>query len=242
MLLHYIGTTSVTPNNIRHTEQHPSHRTTSVTPNTQSVSLHSRPPTDNSMGTLYHMLQITILRSWGWVKSCPKHVELFISVFNQLDAQNLFHNKFYFMPLYMFRAHVLIIRRSKLHYTASGIITPIGVMIQILYIKLVKYWDKYIEMHGQQNVKKCWADLKINKLLSLYLVCSLLHLYRWCTAKHTSNLKISLWIKINITYQSCRIGVKCNSEKDDLRDVKNAVIAVGGECSIHRKYREKKEC
>ena len=28
---------------------------------------------------------------------------------------------------YMFRAHVLIIRRSKLHYTASGIITPIGV-------------------------------------------------------------------------------------------------------------------
>jgi len=26
----------------------------------------------------------------------------------------------------MFRAHVFIIRRSKLHYTASGIITPIG--------------------------------------------------------------------------------------------------------------------
>ena len=29
--------------------------------------------------------------------------------------------------LYMFRAHVLIIRRSKLHYTASGIITPLHV-------------------------------------------------------------------------------------------------------------------
>jgi len=28
--------------------------------------------------------------------------------------------------LYMFRAHVLIITRSKLHYTASGIITPVG--------------------------------------------------------------------------------------------------------------------
>ena len=62
------------------------------------------------------------------------HLSIFISVFNQLDAQNLFHNKFYFVPLhvsiisclYMFRAHVLIIRRSKLHYTASGIITPIG--------------------------------------------------------------------------------------------------------------------
>jgi len=93
------------------------------------------------------------------VHYCDKHViRFFISVFNQLDAQNLFHNKFYFMPLhvssicahhqevkialhslwyhhifynkfisclYMFRAHVHIIRRSKLHYTASGIITPI---------------------------------------------------------------------------------------------------------------------
>ena len=29
----------------------------------------------------------------------------------------------------MFRAHVLTIRRSKLHYTVSGIIIPIGVMI-----------------------------------------------------------------------------------------------------------------
>ena len=28
--------------------------------------------------------------------------------------------------LYMFRAHVLIVRRSKLYYTASAIITPIG--------------------------------------------------------------------------------------------------------------------
>jgi len=46
----------------------------------------------------------------------------FISVFNQLDAQNLFHDKF-ISCLYMFRAHVLIVRRSKLYYTASGINT-----------------------------------------------------------------------------------------------------------------------
>jgi len=37
----------------------------------------------------------------------------------------LFYNKF-ISCLYMLRAHVLIIRRSKLHYTASGIVTPIG--------------------------------------------------------------------------------------------------------------------
>ena len=29
------------------------------------------------------------------------HLSIFISVFNQLDAQNLFHIKFYFMPLHV---------------------------------------------------------------------------------------------------------------------------------------------
>jgi len=29
----------------------------------------------------------------------------------------------------MFRAHVFIIRKSKMHYIASGIITPISVLI-----------------------------------------------------------------------------------------------------------------
>ena len=62
----------------------------------------------------------------------------FISVFNQLDAQNLFHNKFYFMPL-----HVSSTCEIKL------------IVKQILCIKLVKYGDKYTEMHGQQNVKIC---------------------------------------------------------------------------------------
>jgi len=49
---------------------------------------------------------------------------MFISLINQLDTQN-FYSKF-ISCLYMFRAHVLIIRTSKLYYTASGIITPIG--------------------------------------------------------------------------------------------------------------------
>jgi len=29
------------------------------------------------------------------------HRSIFISVFNQIDAQNLFHNKFYFLPLHV---------------------------------------------------------------------------------------------------------------------------------------------
>jgi len=52
---------------------------------------------------------------------------IFISVINQLDA-HFFYNKF-ISCLYMFRAHVLIIRRSKLHYTASVIITLCNVIL-----------------------------------------------------------------------------------------------------------------
>jgi hypothetical protein len=52
-------------------------------------------------------------------------ISLFNLVINQLDAQNLLYNKF-ISCLCMFRAHVLIVRRSKLYYAASGIITPIG--------------------------------------------------------------------------------------------------------------------
>jgi len=57
------------------------------------------------------------------------------------------------MPLHVSSTVVLIIRRSKLYYTASGIITPVG-KTKILHINLVNYEDKYTEMHGQQNVKK----------------------------------------------------------------------------------------
>ena len=45
--------------------------------------------------------------------------------FNNLMHKILFYSKFISCP-YMFRAHVPIITRSKLYYTASGIITPIG--------------------------------------------------------------------------------------------------------------------
>ena len=55
----------------------------------------SKKPTDLSETLLY----------WGkkenhFVRKFPFFI-IFISVFNQLDAQNLFHNKFYFMPLHV---------------------------------------------------------------------------------------------------------------------------------------------
>jgi len=68
-----------------------------------------------------------------------------ILVINQLDAQNFCFTVSSFRSLYMLRAHVLIIRKPKLHYTASGIITPTGGRLvhrlreDWLCIKLVNY-------------------------------------------------------------------------------------------------------
>ena len=53
-----------------------------------------------------------------------------------------FYSKF-ISCLYMFRAYVLIIRRSKLHYTASGIIT----LKQVSGLKLLKYSSVNIYYH-----------------------------------------------------------------------------------------------
>jgi len=53
------------------------------------------------------------------------HLSIFISVTNQIDAQT------FCFTISLFHASTCFehIRRSKLHYTASGIITLIGVMI-----------------------------------------------------------------------------------------------------------------
>jgi len=54
------------------------------------------------------------------------HLSIFILEINQLDAHNFCFTVSSFYASTCFEHHVLIIRRSKLHYTASGIITPIG--------------------------------------------------------------------------------------------------------------------
>jgi len=54
------------------------------------------------------------------------HLSIFISVINQIDAQNFCFTVSLFHASTCFEHHVLIMRRSKLYYTASGIITPVG--------------------------------------------------------------------------------------------------------------------
>ena len=61
------------------------------------------------------------------------HLSIFISVINQLDAQNFCFTISVFHASTCFEHYVLIIRGSKLHYTASGIVTPIGGHAQVVH-------------------------------------------------------------------------------------------------------------
>ena len=95
--------------------------------------------------------------------------------------------------LYMFQAHVIIIRRSKLHYTASGIITHISddllmmstcarnmkrheiklIAKQILCINLVIYWDAWSTKRQNtvtlSNTRSVHSET-CNTVLHLYLL------------------------------------------------------------------------
>ena len=54
------------------------------------------------------------------------HLSIFISVINQIYAQNFCFTISLFHASTCFEHYVLIMRRSKLCYTACGIITPVG--------------------------------------------------------------------------------------------------------------------
>jgi len=66
--------------------------------------------------------------SWWWHSSPIAETEQYYCLSQYLT--NLMHKICFTISfiscLYMFRARLLIIRRSKLHYTASGIIAPAG--------------------------------------------------------------------------------------------------------------------
>ena len=79
----------------------------------------------------------------------------------------------------MFRAHVLIIRRSKLHYTASGIITPIGLMIpEIKFIVKQKF------------CASSWLITELNTLR--------------CTVSETSKFVTILCLQYRILHFMCK--------------------------------------
>ena len=65
-------------------------------------------------------------RFWCVCWGLSNYLQEFISVINQLNAQNLVLKYVYYMPLHVSNTVLLIIMRSKLYYTTSGIVTPVG--------------------------------------------------------------------------------------------------------------------
>ena len=96
--------------------------------------------------------------------------------------------------LYIFRTHVLIIRRSKLHYTASGIITLIGGR-SATYCKT-------------NLCASSWLITEINKLIQLSPVLIFVHrsvgliatyIVGWCG--FTASKRCKAW-RISTVYES----------------------------------------
>ena len=123
----------------------------------------------------------------------------FISVINQHDAQNFcFTNKF-ISCLYMFRAHVLIMRRSKLHYTASGIIRPIGGHL-VYSLREVSPLSTWTDRHDEANSrfsqflrtrrKMCTTRAKFHLHLSLKYKISIRRIFM--------ELRIARWHYVEI--------------------------------------------
>jgi len=79
-------------------------------------------------------------------KPVYKYKMLFISVINQLDAQN-----FFCFTISLFHASTCFKHMCSKHVEAWN---KLILRQNLLCIKLLNYWDKYTEMHGQQNVKK----------------------------------------------------------------------------------------
>jgi len=105
------------------------------------------------------------------------HLSIFISVFKQIDSQNLFYNKFYFMPLNVsstcahHREFKIVLHSLCYHHTVAVSCTRHAIKLikkQILCIKLVKYWDNYIT-----NFFK-WCNTK----QSIYYSASSLYVFR----------------------------------------------------------------
>ena len=131
-----------------------------------------------------------IIRIYHDARSAERQIQ-FISVINHLDAQNFCFTISLFHASTCFEQHVLIIRRSKLHYTASGIITPIGVMIPEAVwcsfdLLMMSTWcSKHVEAWNKRIVKqKCcassWLITEINILR--------------CTVSKTSKKKSNLML------------------------------------------------
>ena len=102
----------------------------------------------------------------------------------------------------MFRANVLLIRRSELHYTASGIITPIG--DEHMCSKHIEAWNKLIVK--QKFCASSWLITEIN-----ILRCTVSKKSKFNNWKLCGRICLSLGAKYFVAQCLTRLSlVKCN--------------------------------
>ena len=115
---------------VRCSSLQPGHYSSLTAPNLQHTANQER---NGQSGNQHHSRELLMMgvvmpeTCWAY----KKYNKIISAVYLSQYLTNLMHKICFTISfiscLYMFRAHVLIIKRSKLHYTASGIMPPIYV-------------------------------------------------------------------------------------------------------------------
>jgi len=129
------------------------------------------------------------------------HLSIFISVFNQIDAQNLFHNKFYFMPLHVSSTCARNVERHEIKFIVKQIlcIKWLNTVINIRYSYRIIYRLISLQMWRLQRGKFMVSNLEdAQYLFDLYDL-----LLSWCVAPSWSEIWVTKKCKWNVVVESC---------------------------------------
>jgi len=121
--------------------------------------------------------------------------------------------------LYMFWAHMLIIRRWKLHYTASGIITPIGGgLMHVLREDCLFYRKFYFMPLHVSSTCAHHQEVKI-ALHSLWYH----HTYRWPSRARVKQILcmklVKHWDKLGMTFQNLEMIISGSLSIAEVPDI-----------------------
>ena len=103
----------------------------------------------------------------------------------------------------MFRAHVLIVRRTKLYYTASGIITPIG------GCPVHRLRESSLNLKLDGHLQVWWYQMMMHKFLFYNKFIIFLYMFRALCAHHQEVIIVlySIWY-----HHTCRWSSGAHAE------------------------------
>jgi len=118
----------------------------------------------------------------------------------------------------MFRAHVLIIRRSKLHYIASGIITSIGVMIPVHETAtyrcddtrgcVMQFWPPGDEHMCSKHVEAWNKLIQKNFIIIFFFENRAVSEIIWKTFLEPGSPQMRIWCALHAAYQGYKHALR----------------------------------